>query len=418
MAQPNKGFVFGYAQESALGTPGSYGEVRPNGVPAFPTNTRELAANPNLGHMHAYNQSDKPIAFERYREGAGSFGTNIRRYSSTGAGNPIAEMFESAGCNVTTSSGSETITYTSTTEWAVTSDAAHGQAGLLELDSGVYYPVLVADYTGTTVTPAMAIPSAASTTNDWELMTTIYPRSRQVSTTKTLSFEHHSRGTHTSGEDLLYTYTGCALSAVGDMTLTPLGIPALEFTFHIGDVAISSEAISAESFVDSEKFAIINNDFRCEYDDASSSGAIARSDVKLFEAVVTFGFESGVIPGEGDGTLNGLQGFMHRPLVPKVKLTQLFTKDYWTELEGSNTSKYIGLVQPTRSLATPAFGFWMPNAHIDPETPPVVEWERDDTVAATVTYIADSAGYESATDNDDAGAAPWFFAISGQKTPA
>jgi len=413
MVQPSKGFVWGYAVESALGTPGTYYEIRPNDFPAFPTSTRQLIANPNMGHAHAYNQSDKPIAIEQYQEGAGTFAQNIRRASANNAAAPIAAIFESAGCNVTTSTGDQTITYSSTTAWDV-SDAAHGQCGLLELNSGVYYPVLVADYTTGTVTPSMAIPSVSSTGKAWQLMTTIWPRSRQVATDATLAFEHHSRATHTSGEDLHYIYTGCALSAVGDMTIEPFGTPALEFTFHVGDVDQANEAIAAESFVDGEKFAIINDDFRFEYANADSAGGITRGDGILTSAVITWGFETAVIPGEGSGTFNGAQGYMHRVAVPKVAITQTFTKDYWTQLEGDNTSKYIGLVQPTRSLSTPAFGFWMPNAHIDPETPPTVDWATNDFVTATVTYIADSAGYESATTNADAGAAPWYFAISGQ----
>lgn len=414
MAGPSKGATFSMAQETALGTAGSYGELRTNDIPVFPTSTRQLMANPNVGHSHAYDQSDKPIAYEKYQEGAATFSTYIRRASANNAQNPISKLFQSAGCNIATNTGDETITYSSTTAWDVTSDAAHGQAGLLELDSGLYYPVLVADYSTNTITPGMAIPSASSSSNAWQLMTTITPRSQTVPTTKTLAFKQNARATHTTGEDLLMTYTGCALSAVGEMVIRPLEAPALEFTCHVGKVAQSSSAIAAETFEDGEKFVIINDNFCFEYADASASGGIARNDGLLIEAAVTFGFEGGPIPGEGSGTYAGLQGYIHRPLIPKVRITQLFTKDYWTELEGSNTSKYIGLVQPTSSLSTPAFGFWMPNAHIDPETPPTIMWADADYVQATVTYIADSAGYETATLNSDAGAAPWYFAISGQ----
>lgn len=419
MAQPTKGGVFSYAQESALGTAGSYGELRYNETVNFPTSTRQLMANPNMGHEHAYNQSDKPIAFQQFQEGAGSFASYIRRSSGTSTAPPIADFFESAGCNVTTNAGTTVASYSSTTAWDLTAtDGAHGQAGLLELDSGTYYPVLCADYTTDTVTPSMAIPSVTSATNAWEVMTTIWPRSRQVTSTKTLSFQYHSRGTHTSGEDLAYTWSGCALSGVGDMVLRPFEAPVLEFSFHVGKSAQSSDAISAESFDDGEKFVIINDTFCYETAAASAAGGIARGVGTLLEASISWGFETGPIPGEGDGTYAGLQGYMHRTLVPKVTLTQLFTKDAWTALEGTNTSQYIGLVQPTTSLATPAFGFWMPNAHIDPETPPTVDWAGADYVKAAVTYIADSAGYESAEDNSDAGAAPWYFAISGEKTPA
>ena len=416
MAGPAQGSTFGFAVESALGTPGSYSELRYNDTLTFPTSTRQLMANPNLGHMHAYNPSDKPIAYQQAQEAAASFQTYIRRAASTGQG-PISKMFESAGCNVATNSGTTVSTYTSTTAWDLSAtDSAHGQAGLLELDNGLYYPVLVADYTTDDVTPGMALPSAASASNAWEVMDTITPRSQQVPSTKTLAFQQHNRATHTSGEDLLHTLTGCALSGVGDMTLTPMMAPTLEFTFHVGKIAQSSDAISAESFADGEKFVIVNDDFCFESGTASASGGIAANRSSIIEAVITWGIETSFIPGEGGSDFAGIQGYMHRAAIPKVRIKTLFTKTYWTELEGSNTSQYIGLVQPTRALTTPAFGFWMPNCHIDNEAPPIVDWATDDYVSATVTYVADSAGYESATLNSDAGAAPWYFAISGSSS--
>ena len=416
MVGPAQGFTWSFAQETALGTAGSYTELRPNEVPAFPTSTRQGMANPNLGHEHAYNQSDRPIWFQKYQEGAGSFATYIRRATSTGQ-NPISKLFESAGCSVATNSGTTVASYTSTTDWDLTAtDGAHGQAGLLELDDGTYYPVLCADYTSDTVTPSMAIPSASSATNAWEVMSTITPYSRQVVSTKTLAFQQHNRATHTSGEDLAHTWTGCALSAVGDMVIKPFEAPSLEFTFHVGKAAQSSDAITAESFADGEKFVVINDSFCYETASASAAGGIARSVGTILEATITWGFECVPIPGEGDGTYAGLQGYIHKALVPKLAITSTFSKSAWTELEGSNTSQYIGLVQPTTSLTTPAFGFWMPNAHIDPETPPVVDFSSNDFVTGTVTYIADSAGYESAEDNSDAGAAPWYFAISGSSS--
>jgi hypothetical protein len=98
--------------------------------------------------------------------------------------------------------------------------------------------------------------------------------------------------------------------------------------------------------------------------------------------------------------------------MPKITITAEFSKAYWTAMEGTNTNQYIGLVQPTTSLATPAFGFWAPACYIDGDTPPSIDYKGDSYILATVTYIATSAGYDTDTLPGDPGAAPWYFAIS------
>ena len=436
--KPTQGETFGFEVESALGTnANSWSEIRFNEKPEFPTNTRQGINNPNMGHSHPANMSDKPIWIEKYQEGALSFSTHIRGPASVDGTPPIATFFESMGCNVSTNTTDATVdTYTSDVLWTLSADpyvpsgaTSAGDTGLMELNSGVYYPSLLASYTKATKTcvPGMALPSASLATNEWQQMTTIWPYSRQVPSNKTLSFYSSNRGQFaddTGDENLAFEITGCAVSTVGELVLKPFEPPTLSFTCHVGKVDIAdsgADALAAETFVDTEKFAIVNDDFKFEFANASASGAIARNDGILGRngATVTWGVKSVPIIGEGSGTYAGMQGYVLVFEAPKVQVSGLFNVDsvtnFWDQMEGSNTSKYIGLVQPTRSLTTPAFGFWAPNAHLDGETPPTID-RSGDMLEYSATYVCSSAGYDSDTLASEAGAAPWYFGVSGDNT--
>ena len=413
----SQGQTLGYVQESALGTNGGgFGEIRYQENVEFPTSTRTGVMNPNRGHAHPFNFSDKPIFIEKFQEGALSFSTFIRRDASSTM--PIADFFESAGCVVASTTASTVASYASTVAFDLgDSGAAYGAVGnavLVQLSDDTYYPVLVSAKATDTITPGMAIPSITANGKTIAAMTTIYPRSRPVVATKSLAFEFHSRATHTTGEDLAYELQGCALNTIGELVLTPSTPPVMQFSFTVGKIDQKTDAIAEETFVCSEAFAIVNDNFKFETAASSAAGGIARGDGILKEAKIAWGFKGVPVIGEGSGVFAGIQGYiLQADGMPKITITGEFTKDYWTALEGTNTSQYIGLIQPTTSTTVPAFGFWAPNCHLDPETPPVVDFNGDSYVVATATYICTSAGYDSDTLPEEAGAAPWYFAIGG-----
>jgi hypothetical protein len=329
----------------------------------------------------------------------------------------IANLLESAGWNVATTTASTVAAYSSTTAWDLgNSGVAYGVPGnaiLVELSDGTYYPVLVAAKSTDTVTPGMALPSATENGKAIEVMTTMFPQSRVVPSDKTLSFLQNLRATHTTGEDLSITASGCAVTALGDMTLTPNTMPELAFTLDVATVADGSLAIADEVFVDGQKPAVVTHDARVELATAADAGGISRTDVILHEATVSWGFTAEAIPGFGSGSLAGIQGYKLVAGNPMITIKGDYNAQYWDDLEGTNPSQYLGIVQPTTSLSTPAFGIWMPKCHLADEEPVIIN--RDDNlVTATVKYMASVADYNSETDNTDEGAAPIFFAISGQ----
>lgn len=419
-----QGQVLSYEVESALGTnTDTWLDVRYNTDSlTIPSQTRTGIENPNMGHRHAFDKSDKPIFTEQHQPDALAFNQYIRRSASANTAPPIADFLASAGWNITTTTATTVATYTSTTQWDLADSGTQygvpGNAILVKLEDATsdldefYYPVLVAAKATDTVTPGMALPAATANSEPIEVMTTMFPQSRVVPSTKTLSFINNLRATHTSGEDLSYEMMGCSLSTLGEMTLEPNMPPELAMTFHVSRNDQKSVAIADETFVDSEKFAVVTHDCRVELADSADAGGIARTDVIMMSAVVNWGYASTIRPGFGDGTLAGIQGYKLDAQVPTITLTGDFNKDYWDEIEGSNTSQYLGIVQPTSSLATPAFGIWMPKCHINWENS-VSQEISENLIRATVQYVGSVADYNSETDNTDEGAAPIIFGISG-----
>jgi hypothetical protein len=298
---------------------------------------------------------------------------------------------------------------------------AYGVAGnaiLVKLEDGAsvldefYYPVLIADKTTDTITPGMALPAATANSEPIEVMTTMFPQSRTVVSSKTLSFLYNLRATHTSGEDLAMEMLGCGLSTMGEMTIEPNMPPELAFTFHVSQIDQKNVAIADETFVCSQKFPVVTHDARVELANSADAGGIARTDVILHSATVNFGFAGTPTPGYGSGTKAGIQGYRLDAQTPSITLTADFSKDYWDDMEGTNASQYLGIVQPTSDLATPAFGVWMPKCHLNHENTVVLN-TTDNLITATVQYIGSVADYNSETDNTDEGAAPIYFAISG-----
>jgi hypothetical protein len=419
-----QGQTLGYEQESALGTNSStFSDIRWNTDSlTVPSMTRTGVMNPNVGHRHAFDRSDKAIFTEQHQADALTFNTMIRRSASANTAPPIAVFLESAGWNITTTTATTVALYSSTTAWDLgdsgTQYGVPGNAILVKLEDGsssldeFYYPVLIAAKATDTVTPGMALPAATANSEPIEVMTTMFPQSRTVVSTKTLSFLYNVRATHTTGEDLAMEMLGCGLSTMGEMTIEPNMPPELAFTFHVSQVDQKNVAIADETFVCGQKFPVITHDCRVELANSADAGGIARTDVILHSATVNWGFAGTPTPGYGSGTKAGIQGYRLDAQTPSITLTADFSKDYWDDMEGSNTSQYLGIVQPTSDLATPAFGVWMPKCHLNHENTVVLN-TTDNLITATVQYIGSVADYNSETDNTDEGAAPIYFAISG-----
>ncbi len=418
----SQGRTLGYRLESAVGTgTGTLYETRHKELTA-PGATRILVENKPQGHAHAYSNEELPVPLEKYREGALSFTTDIRRSATADTAPPIADFFESAGCEIY-NTGDTVVTGTpSAVSIPLTADeAAVGAANLVELANGQHWPTLAASYTPNTIVPGMGLPSVPAGADAVEMMTTITPFARPVPTGKTLEFCVNTRGTHTNGQDLSVLYNGCACSEIGDLALKFGESPQLSFTFHVGKVADQSDDIANESFYEGAEIPVVNDFFEVGLATANSSGAIANTRVSMDnEEGMSFnwGLSCNPIPSVGNSSIAGLSGtngYIQVAATPTLTFTGFFDKDWFDRIETIG-SYYWHFIQPTSDYDVPAFGLWLPNTHFAAENPLEILWEGSDTIKAKVTMECTCANYGSETLNTQSGAAPWFFAISGEET--
>ncbi len=416
----SQGRTLGYRLESALGTgTGSLAEIRHKELTS-PTATRILVENKPEGHAHAYSNEELPVPLEKYREGALSFTTDIRRATAGDTQAPIATLFESAGCEVNTTGDTTTSGTPTTTSILLTADEGDdAEASLIELNNGQYFPTLAAAYGSSTITPSMALPSAPSGGNAVEVMSTITPYARPVPVGKSLEFNINTRGTHTSGQDLSYLYNGCACSEVGELSLKFGESPQLSFSFHVGKVADQADAIANESFIGNQQITPIDDNFEVGFAAASYSGGITRARLSMDNndgMTFNWGFTTVPIPSTGNSSyagLSGTNGYMQVASTPTLTFTGFFDSAWMNKLE-TISNYYWHFIQPTTSLASPAYGLWLPSTHLAVENPIEIIYQGADTIKAKITMECTCANYDLEVLNTESGAAPWFFAISGE----
>jgi len=419
--QPSVVETLGYSAETALGTPDTYTEIRYTDF-AAPWQTRMLADNPTNGHAHPYDTADsRPVAFEKCREGAVSFSTEVRRSSTTDTAPPLAAMFASAGCGVLTNSKTTVDGYTSAIAFSLAAaGAGAGQAMLVELSNGQYWPTLVASNSGAAtynVVPVVALPSATESAKAIEVMSTIYPRLRQVPATATLSFLRSTLADYTGGTNqIALAYNGCALAKGPAIAIQPSGQTVkVPLSFHAAKIVSSDTKLSAETFVDSERFVVTDDNLRCDFVTFSASGGIAASALAIYGATLDTGFTTvPIYAGGSQATVGGIQGYMHVPGVPMLTLQADLDISYLDALESAQTLHEIAIVQPTTSLATPAMGIWCHNAHLVGDDAVTVDYRGKSFATVTLKYRLGSAMLGADEEIDSAAAAPWHIAISGQ----
>lgn len=415
--------------ESSLGTAaGSAVYLRPEEVPALPTQTRHMIANANAGKRNPFNMDAKPQDIELFREDAISFAQRIRRAETDGGTPSLVTQLKSAGWTVETTDSATTISDASPQvgEFDLADDVTdEGESILVTSPASVYRPVLVASDVAGVITPSMALAAAPADSSIVEIMHTLTPTTAttyQVPTNQTLQFRWNSWAQYDDSlGDLSVLCSGCALSSIDSIEIGPVGsFPVLNMTYHVGKIDIAADDIAAETFVDSDEFALIDENFEFCFADASMSGAIANTPFSLEKMTINPNIEVRPVPSIGSGNYAGLGGYMLIPNPPTVSFTGYFTgsstleNKIITELESDNTSMYIHAVQPTTNLDVPAFGFWMPNCHLVADDSFNIEMAGDNAIKFTANFMCSTSGYDSLTDIDEVEAAPIFFGISGE----
>jgi hypothetical protein len=422
-AASTKGRTVGIAVQTSLtNQPTTFDEIRTHEAVTIPTEESLSEAQPNLGHENALDWSDKPITFEGVRENGMTIPVAFRRGVTTGKP-PIAKFAESGGC-ATYQSGNDSISaYTDTENWTYLTGAGGDEFALahaVELDSGIYYPILEIsmDETPSVVVPVMGLPSASSISNVAQSMYLITPQTGPVDNSKLLAAKVNTRGSHTTTADLAWAMYGCALGTFGDIVIEPQGQLTMAPTFHVADVDQLSDSLAAETFIDTTYLQRNQGNFRFEFEDYSAAGQIPHACLSLLKATVTLGHTTMPIPGDGcTDSLNSIQGYIaSTPEQPKVVLELLMDKTYWDTFKTvGNTDKHIGFVWGTDNLNVPAYAIWMPRCH--QIASPVADIISEEYMKVTVTYGASKPDWTGLTDgNNVRQSSPWFMAIHSENT--
>lgn len=417
-----------WSAESSLGTQtGSWFDFRLDGDPTFPTEIYDAIAQANKSHGSPLNFEDRPLLYKKFREAGIKIPLRIRSEEAPGTEGFLNRLFASAGCVAATSesaSPSAVGTYTTTVAWTLDDDigAASG-AQLVRLGSNdsYWWPVVDAVYTALSksVVPWMALPAAASDTSVVKSINSVYPAAVQVTTTNTFQLRVITRGTHTSGDDLCFTFSGCALSAIDEFEIKPGGDIVLTANVHFCDVSASAVALTDETaYSDTEQFVPPfggTGTARPRFGFAAydANGAIADTRLELMSAKINLGLATTPIMGDGTATtLNGCAGYMAAmPEAPKITIKVAFDVAYLTDftaLTASQTYHYLGFEAPAQSGAVgyaPAFALLFPRCYLS--APPAVDYLTESVITATLTYSASAIDPGSALAGYGA---PWIFA--------
>lgn len=413
--------------ESELGTADDASVyLRYDDITVNDTQSRKMIANHIMGHRNPYTQ-EKPMGIEMARENALTITDRIRRPAVNGGTPTAATLWKSAGMTVETTSAATT-TAGSPAVGAIdlTADVSdEGQALLIAESAGLYVPVLVANYDATpTVTPLVDMASAPSASAVVQVMHTFSfatATTYQVPTDQTLQFQLNTLGKLTTNlGDLSILYTGCAVSSIDAIEIGSVGsYPSLKYGIHAAGLSYETDAIAAESFADSDKFAMITDDFRFSFTAAAAGGGHTLNAEHFEKATITPGIKTVPIYATGEGTVNGILGYMLVPTPPTVKVVSYFEgsatleNEIISQMEGSNVSKCLRFVQPTTDLDTPAFGFWLPNCHLSAADSFSIT-PLGQQIKFEASFTASTTGLDSLTDIDEVESSPMYFAISSE----
>jgi len=417
-----------WAIESALGTPGSYSDFRvcDDADPTFPTDTREVKPVSAKGHWDPAIREPQ-LTYEKAAEGAITLSSYVVGCSAAAGTPQVVSLFESMGCTIVAGSDTPftTGTYTSTTSW--TGDAASPVAGACGMIEGAasnanYWPYLCYTNSGSatyTVVPTMAIPSVGDTDSKLVPMWTITPpKGSSVSASKTLAFRVSSYHQTSTESGSARVYTGCAASEVKPIVFESGSPLKTEWTLHCARRTFDQSGIdlTTAAYTDAVNIPFIDGTasagFLFGFCDASAMPIAATRTTGFRKATWTPGIKTVPVLETGTTTaINGWGSFLGTYTGSTIELVMDVDKDWWSKLEvsGSQTAKYLELVQRKTATAATAFGLWMPKCYMVGK--PVADLWSDKEMTVTVTLEPTSAGITT-TSKTAQGNQPWYFAVS------
>ncbi len=407
------------ATASTFGGDVNDGDIRYDDTPTVPTDIVNTELQANTGRENSFDKSDEPIVWEGVREGALTVPLLARGSATNTDVPPLVAMLESGGCASAYYTDTTVAAYTDANDFTLTAWSpgadAYGQAVAVTLDSGIVHPVLASKVTNATkdILPMMDEPEAADLVgNAVPTMHTVTPRTRMVPAGKHLSFRYNTRDDQNTGEDLTWQATGCALSDIGTLEVTPNEKTVWSPSFHVCDVLKIEEDLDTDVHIDLEKYLRTDGNFMFEFGTNAPGGEIGTATLELQKATINFGLTTVPVPGEGTtANNNSTQAFMSVYEQATVELQLIMDKAYFDDVSASTfANKYMAFLwRSTANSTNPSMGIWFPNCYqIGAPT-----WDGSGQWGVmTCTYGATSAKMTgTTTTNASSGMAPWYIGI-------
>jgi hypothetical protein len=412
------------AIETTLGTPGSYLDFRPceDTTPEFPTDTREVRSVSTRGNWDP-SEREAQLSYELGMENAGTVSTYITGASSAAGTPQCIKLFEAAGCTIVAGEDTpDTLSgYTSTIAWAGGANTPiAGQVGILQDTAGARWPYLTYSNSGAAaynIVPTMAIPVASSSGYDVNKAWTVTPpKGVAVSSSKTLAFRlsgYYPTSTETGS---CWVYTGCAVGEVKPIVFESGSPLKMECSIHVAKRAFDQSGIdlTAEAFIDAVAVPHVDGaaGFLMGYANLGAYPQATARTTGIRKATWNPGIKTYPIRETGASTsINSWGGYLAAYTGSTIEIVADVEKDYWTRLEssGSQTAKYLELVQKATASTATSFGLWMPKCYMVGKPKADLWGEKEMTV--TFTLEPSSAGITS-TSKTAQGNQPWYFAVS------
>lgn len=420
--------------EESLGTAaGSPVDVRFDSIELNRTTTRYLQENHIGGHYNPYSR-EKPIPFEKCSENAFSITDRIRRPTAND-GTPIMQyLLESAAINHTVSDNDTTITGTPAVDSIeMTANITNqGDAVLVEQSTDFHVPMLVADETGSVLTPMVdfaAVPSVddAITQMHTFSLATNSTKPYVVESDKTLTCRYNSHGRYSAAYgDFSILYSGCACGSIDTISLKINEYPTIKYNMHAAKIDIAANTIGAESFNDSAQYVLINDDFFFSFANTDVAGGVTLTSKKLVSAEVMLNHTVTPMWATGGGTYGGIVGYRVEPASPTIHVRGYFEGDSGLEnemitqletLASSTADKCIKIAQPTRNLDVPALGIWAPRCHLAPGDESFkadMIGGENGRIAFDATFVCNVTGLDSTTTVTSTYSSPVYIGISSE----
>jgi hypothetical protein len=359
------------------------------------------------------NQKEKPIINKKAYSEAMTIPSLIRQPASAGTASWMKALFDSGGYVVV--SVDDTVTTGTPAVGSFDASAigayAAGYGVNVELADGTWVPTLIADVTGSTITPVMDLPSApASVGGALNKCLCITPgNTGSLAATKLLTLKAYIKAQDGGNDEIIVLQDG-ALTALGDLVLEPDQTVILEATIGGSDLDGSTGSLGTNDFSDGDNHRILHMPW-AQFATADSNGGITAAYHKINKATFTWGITQVQLTGFGDATCkNNIQAYMQKVEPNKLVIEMNYDSqklDDFTTI--TNPSKYVGIIQPGAAEADAAFALILPNAH-QVEAPTIAPWDGD-THIVTVAYTGNPAGLGGATGDSQANQ-PFYFLIA------